>query len=210
MAYQLNCIWRHYDRSKVGVIDLTGNIRYHIYQNYFTLEELEDCWIYSIAGLMKQLYMPPRTAWVRLIIRSAGEDVHREIERIDKSVLFYREAEESVDRIYSLADAFFARWDVSIERRVVINSIILLWVVHILKAEDGPLRTALFGSHPSPVELREYLDPRWEENYRAMLLDWTDGAWGTGAFARPYAMEWFKMVLLALSEGDVWKKACAG
>ncbi|KAF3192354.1 hypothetical protein TWF225_000604 [Orbilia oligospora] len=145
-GYAINCLWRDSTQTKSGVLELCAYMR----RTYFYTHEFGPSGERgSLVGLMEQL--GDRCSPLRGLMRSHDPAIDVAINGIGTSPQFYDEASQAVDVLHELVDRFWIFWNrlptedreeyydsYLVTRKIVMRSILGIWILRLLQAKNGP------------------------------------------------------------------------
>ncbi|KAF3178690.1 hypothetical protein TWF788_007420 [Orbilia oligospora] len=146
-GYAINCLWKDStQRTKTGVLELCA----YMHRTYFYTHEFGpsgECG--NLVGLMEQL--GERCSPLRRLMRSHDLAIDVAINGIGTSSHFYDEASQAVDVLHELVDRFWIFWNrlpiedrdeyydsYLVTRKIVMRSILGMWILRLLQAKNGP------------------------------------------------------------------------
>ncbi|KAK6495030.1 hypothetical protein TWF481_003058 [Arthrobotrys musiformis] len=146
-GYAVNCLWK--DSTWRTRSRIRGTCAY-IRKTYFSTDEFGPSGEPgSLAGLVEQL--EDNSSRLRTLMRSHDPAVDVSIDGMGTSPDFFSAASQAVDVLHELVDRFWIFWNrlpledrnefydsYLVTRRIVLRSILGMWILRILQAESGP------------------------------------------------------------------------
>ncbi|KAK6519174.1 hypothetical protein TWF281_003863 [Arthrobotrys megalospora] len=205
-SYAINCLWNgSTPRTKGGVIELCSYIR----GTYFSTNEFGPSGESgSLRGLIEQL--GDDKSRLRGLMRSHDPDIDVQIDETDTSARFHGEASQAIDALHELVDRFWIFWNrlpveerdefydsYLVTRRIVLRSILGLWILRILQAENGPYPPLHFYQEDGIQKLSDAADDDSDVCMMGLLEDVTGEEWRGGHEPKV----WFRLLVSFFNRG---------
>ncbi|KAK6498257.1 hypothetical protein TWF506_004496 [Arthrobotrys conoides] len=142
----------------------------------------------SLAGLMEQL--EDRCSRLRGLVRSHDPAIDVAIDGIGTSPQFFDEASQAVAVFHELVDRFWIYWNrlpvenreeyydsYLVTRKIVLRSILGMWVLRLLQAEGGPYPSLHFYQENGIEKLSEVASDDSDTCMMGLFEEVTGGEW---------------------------------
>ncbi|KAK6334527.1 hypothetical protein TWF730_003741 [Orbilia blumenaviensis] len=201
----INCLWTDPALNKRGAVELCSYMRETYFSTHLYGPSGESG---TPRGMMEQL--EDKSSYLRGLMRSQDPDIDMRIDRIGTSPEFRHEASQAVDALHELVDRFWIFWNrIPIEerkefydsylvtRRIVLHSILGMWMLRLLQAESGPHPPLHFYQDDGREKLSEAADDHSQICMQGLFEDVIGRRWPGGHEPKV----WFRLIVLFFYSG---------